>query len=373
MKAEHSQQIESIQLQHERELQLQLIKTTMDMEDKIETMKAEHSQQIETIYRHYCEREGELQHQLTKILMDMQDKIETMKAEHSQQIHFHYHKLEIESQLQLNTITRDMKNKLDEIKTLHRHETEDIHPYYNQQNSHDHIDHLSALTTTSNDHDGINHNHSYTSDNSDPALVHSEAHGSMESASAHPSKPSAKHISNVLCGSQVSAKSKVGDHDNIIPDTEENLTATNISHQLITILVTDDEGTTTVELVGSGLNLNNNEAHTSLDSGSPHPNLKSKPSVSDTLPDPSSSTPPERAYSGEKVMLMDIESSVDADWIKVDLTDNETDSKDCSPTLDTQSRPRERVASFNTMSGDRVCDELEYYQSQRLLREIFRK
>ena len=99
----------------------------------------------------------------------MQDKIETMKAEHSQQIHFHYHKLEIESQLQLNKITRDMKNKLDEIKTLHRHETEDIHPYYHQQNSHDHIDHLSAMTTTSNDHDHDGINHSYTSDNSGPS------------------------------------------------------------------------------------------------------------------------------------------------------------------------------------------------------------
>lgn len=156
-------------------------------------------------------------------------------------------------------------------------------------------------------------------------------------------------------------------------DNKENRAVTNISHQLITILVTDDEGMTTVELVGSGLNLSNNEAHTRFDSGSPHSNLESKPSVSNALPDPISSTPPERAYSGEKVMLMDIESSVDADWIKVDLTDNEIDSKDCSSTLETQSRPRERVASFNTMSGNRVCDELEYYQSQRLLREIFRK
>ena len=102
----------------------------------------------------------------------------------------------------------------------------------------------------------------------------------------------------------------MGDN-NIIPDIEENLTATNISHQLITILVTDDEGMTTVELVGSGLNLSNNEARTSLDSGSPHANLESKPSVSDTLPDDlGSSIPPERAYSGEKVMLVDIESSL---------------------------------------------------------------
>ena len=266
----------------------------MDMQDKIETMKAEHSQQIETIHRHYCEYERELQHQLTKISMDMQDKIETMKAEHSQQIHFHYHKLEIESQLQLNKITTDMKNKLAEIKTLHHH---DIHRYYmyHQQNSHDHVDHLSAMTTTPNDHDGgINHNHSYTSDNSDPAPVHSEAHGSLESASAHPSKPNATHVSNVLSGPQVSAKSKVGDN---IPDIRENLTATNISHQLITILVIDDKGMITVDLMGSGLNSSNNvhsEVHTSLDSGSPHPSLESKPSMSDK-PDPSSSTPPEKA------------------------------------------------------------------------------
>ena len=60
----------------------------------------------------------------------------------------------------------------------------------------------------------------------------------------------------------------------------------------------------------------------------------------------------------------------------MDLTDDEKDSycKDGSSTLDTQSRLRERVASFSTMSDKTVCDELEYYQSQSLLyREIFRK
>ena len=49
MKAEYSQQIESIHRQHEKELQVQITKTTMDMQGKIETMKAEHRRQIESL------------------------------------------------------------------------------------------------------------------------------------------------------------------------------------------------------------------------------------------------------------------------------------------------------------------------------------
>ena len=196
MKAEHSQQIENIQLQHERELQLQLTKTTTDMQNKLETIKVEHSQQIQNIHRYYCQHKEELQHQVVKISTDMQDKIETMKTEHSRQIHFHYHKLEMESQLQLNKITTEMKDKIAEMKTLHCHEIEDIHRHYHQQNSHDHFEHpnlhLSVMTTTSNDHDGgINHDHSFISDNSDPAPIHTEAQGSLESAS-----PSTSEISD---------------------------------------------------------------------------------------------------------------------------------------------------------------------------------
>jgi hypothetical protein len=129
-------------------------------------------------------------------------------------------------------------------------------------------------------------------------------------------------------------------------------TATCVSQQLPQInesLTIDDGATastshvTSMESNSSDNNVHS-EAHTSLDSGSPYPSLESKPSISDK-PDPCSSTPPERAhsaYSGEK-KLVDVESSLDPEWINVHMIVDKKDGKDGLSSLDSQPRPRERA------------------------------
>ena len=99
------------------------------------------------------------------------------------------------------------------------------------------------------------------------------------------------------------------------------------------------------------------EANTSLDSGSPHPSLESKPSMSDKS-DPCPNTPPAHsAYSGEKKLLVDVESSLGQDWIEVDLTVDKKHGKDSLSSLESQSKPRERVTAFSTESNKTVSDK----------------
>ena len=123
-------------------------------------------------------------------------------------------------------------------------------------------------------------------------------------------------------------------------------------HESLTI---DDGATTSTSHVTSmesnSSDIVHSEAHTSLDSGSPHPSLESKPSMSDKS-DPCPSTSPENAhsaYSGDKkLVLVDAESSLDPTWIKVDAFVDTKDSNDGSSNLDTQ--PRRRAAAFSTKS-----------------------
>jgi serine/threonine protein kinase len=227
-------------LERESQLhQLQLTKIMMETQDEIANMKAEHSQQIESIHHHY---DLQLQLQHTKTTMDMQGKIETMKAEHSRQVESIHHQHERELQLQHTKMTMDMQDKIANMKAEHSQQIESIHCYYDHK-----------IETMKAEHSR-------------------QIHG----------------------------------------------------------------GTTIVDLMGSGSNLN--------DSGSPFPRLESKLSMSDK-PDPYPSTPPEKprsAYSGEK-KLVDVESCLDPDWIKVDMIVDKKDGKDGLSCLDTQPRPRERA------------------------------
>ena len=146
---------------------------------------------------------------------------------------------------------------------------------------------------------------------------------------------------------------------NVCAEDESASDATCVSQPLPLIpesLTIDDGATGTSRVTSMESNSSDNvhsEAHTSLDSGSPHPSLESKPSVSDK-PDPCSSTPPEKAhsaYSGEKkLVLVDAESSLDPTWIKVDAFVDTKDSNDGSSNLDTQ--PRRRAAAFSTKSDN---------------------
>jgi hypothetical protein len=147
---------------------------------------------------------------------------------------------------------------------------------------------------------------------------------------------------------------------NVSAEDESAAAATCVSQplpQIHEIVTTIDDGATAstshVTSMESNSSDNNvhSEAHTSLDSGSPHPSLESTPSMSNK-PDPCSSTPPEKAhsaYSGEK-KLVDVESSLDHDWVKVDMIVDKKDGKDGLSSLDTQPRPRERTTAFSTKS-----------------------
>ena len=153
---------------------------------------------------------------------------------------------------------------------------------------------------------------------------------------------------------------------NVSAEDESAATATCVSQPLPLIheSLTIDNGATTTTSHATSMESNSSdnihpEAHTSLDSGSPHPSLESKPSMSDKS-DPCSSTPPEKAhsaYSGEKNLLVDVESSLGQDWVKVDLTVDKKDGKDSLSSLDSQPRPRERATAFSTKPDKTVSDK----------------
>ena len=132
-------------------------------------------------------------------------------------------------------------------------------------------------------------------------------------------------------------------------------------------LTIDDGATTSTSHVTSmESNFSDNlhsEAHTSLDSGSPHPSLESMPSMSNK-PDPCPSTPAEKAhsvYSGQKKLLVDVESCLDPSWIKVDLTVDKKDSKDDLSSLETQPRPRVSDKSQKAKPSKSTPREEAYY------------
>ena len=107
------------------------------------------------------------------------------------------------------------------------------------------------------------------------------------------------------------------------------------------------------------------EAQTSLESGSPHPSLESKPSMSNKS-DPCSSTPSEEApsaCSGDKVFQESaVDSSLDS-WVEVSIV--EKDSKDALTSL-TRPIARERAGAFSTKS---VSDKLPKQQSTQSLED----
>ena len=150
---------------------------------------------------------------------------------------------------------------------------------------------------------------------------------------------------------------------NVSAEDESDSDAICVSQPLPLIhesLAIDDGATTSTSHVTSmesnSSDIVHSEAHTSLDSGSPHPSLESKPSMSDKS-DPCPSTSPENAhsaYSGDKTLLVDVESSLGQDWVKVDLKD----SKDGLSSLDSQPiRPRDRTAAFSTKPDKTVSDK----------------
>ena len=130
------------------------------------------------------------------------------------------------------------------------------------------------------------------------------------------------------------------------------------------IIIDDGAPTCTSHVTSMDSNSSDNlhsEAHNSLDSGSPHPSLESKPSISNK-PDPCSSTPPEKArsaYSGEKV---EFEERSEGSWTTIDFKD----SQDAPTGLDTQPRPRERSAAFSTKSDKTATDKSKKPKGTRI-------
>ena len=111
--------------------------------------------------------------------------------------------------------------------------------------------------------------------------------------------------------------------------------------------IIDDEITSNTE---SGNLLYGHEAHTSLESSSPHQSLESKPSMSDKS-SICSSTPEEEtpsASSGRKLVFL--ERNTDG---YVDITLDGKESSDALTSLDSQSRPREQAAAFTSAKSDK--------------------
>ena len=159
-------------------------------------------------------------------------------------------------------------------------------------------------------------------------------------------------------GSPRSNNSNIITTNKDISTEDANATTASPPSQNIQESSTIDDGTTSgITLIESD-NLLHSEAHTSHESGSPHPSLESKPSMSDKS-DPCSSTPSEEAPSACSSETMVFKESVlhvdgsENDWVEVSV-DNK-DNKDAPTSLDSQPRPR--AGAFSAKSDKIASDK----------------